>query len=215
MCLSRRRIQNRRSGLDRRLSAPLENGSSTTFDEYDSVRSRSRGGQRTRLAGPGFAFNPPRAPVDGAAGIFSVVPFVRRACYPRTLKGADCTFHEPRPPLDHRYRTQAAGRDTAYVKVSPLLPDDHFSVDGHVMPHVAAKKINSTIDGRTTRYPGYAVSQKRRKQVEEAFGSGKTIGLIRTTVLPGLEHALAQFTLSMAAYNFSKRRTCWWSASEC
>ncbi len=74
----------------------------------------------------------------------------------------------------------------------------------HVTPHIAAKKKGSAIDGRTTRHPGYAVSQKKRKQIEEAFGWGKTVGPIRKTMLRGLERVRAQFTLTMAAYNLAK-----------
>ncbi len=39
-----------------------------------------------------------------------------------------------------------------------------------VTPHVAQKVRDSAIDGRTTRQAGYAVSQKKRKRVEEIFG---------------------------------------------
>ena len=73
-----------------------------------------------------------------------------------------------------------------------------------VTPHIAAKKRCSAIDGRTTRHPGYAMSQKKRKQIEEAFGWGKTIGPIRKTMLRGLARVRAQFTLTMAAYNLAK-----------
>ena len=73
-----------------------------------------------------------------------------------------------------------------------------------VTPHIAAKKKGSAIDGRTTRHPGYAVSQKKRKQIEEPFGWGKTIGPIRKTMLRGLNRVRAQFTLTMAAYNLAK-----------
>lgn len=73
-----------------------------------------------------------------------------------------------------------------------------------VTPHIAAKKKGSAIDGRTTRHAGYAVSQKKRKQIEEAFGWGKTIGPIRKTMLRGLDRVHAQFTLTMAAYNLAK-----------
>ncbi len=73
-----------------------------------------------------------------------------------------------------------------------------------VTPHIAAKKKGSAMDGRTTRHAGYAVSQKKRKQIEEAFGWGKTIGPIRKTMLRGLDRVRAQFTLTMAAYNLAK-----------
>ena len=73
-----------------------------------------------------------------------------------------------------------------------------------VTPHIAAKKKGSAIDGRTTRHPGYAVSQRKRKQIEEPFGWGKTVGPIRKTMLRGLNRVRAQFTLTMAAYNLAK-----------
>ena len=58
-----------------------------------------------------------------------------------------------------------------------------------VTPHVAQNTTNrrSAIDGRTTRHPGYGVSQRKRKLVEQAFGWMKTIGglrKLRTAVAP-------------------------------
>jgi transposase len=73
-----------------------------------------------------------------------------------------------------------------------------------VTPHIAAKAKGSGLDGRTTRHAGYAVSQRKRKLVEEPFGWGKTVGPIRKTMLRGLERVAAQFTLTMAAYNLAK-----------
>lgn len=73
-----------------------------------------------------------------------------------------------------------------------------------VSPHIAAKSKGSAIDGRTTRHEGYAVSQKKRKQIEEPFGWGKTVGPIRKTMLRGLERVGAQFTLTMAACNLAR-----------
>jgi len=72
-----------------------------------------------------------------------------------------------------------------------------------VTPHIAAKARHSAIDGRTTRHAGYAVSQRKRKKIEEPFGWGKTVGHIRKTMLRGLNRVGAQFTLTMAAYNLS------------
>ena len=53
--------------------------------------------------------------------------------------------------------------------------------DWHVTPHVAqnTSKRPSAIDMRTTRHPGYAISQRARKRVEEIFGWLKTVGLMR------------------------------------
>src|SRR5689334_20178072 len=49
-----------------------------------------------------------------------------------------------------------------------------------VTPHFA-RKPTSVIDQRTTRYPGYELSQRKRKRVEEIFGWVKTVGGLRKT----------------------------------
>ncbi len=74
----------------------------------------------------------------------------------------------------------------------------------NVTPHVAAKVKGSAIDRRTTRHTGYAVSQRIRKQIEEAFGWGKTVGTAAKTMLRGTARVGFQFTLNMAAYNLTR-----------
>ncbi len=73
-----------------------------------------------------------------------------------------------------------------------------------VTPHVAQKVRYSAIDGRTTRHPGYAVSQKRRKKIEEPFGWAKTVGPMAQTMMRGIKRVGAQFTLTMAACNLAR-----------
>ena len=74
-----------------------------------------------------------------------------------------------------------------------------------VTPHVA-QKPNSTIDGRTTRHPGYRLSQWRRKRVEEIFGWLKTIGGLRKTRHRGVARVGWTFTFAAAAYNLVRMR---------
>jgi hypothetical protein len=73
-----------------------------------------------------------------------------------------------------------------------------------VTPHVARQARHSAIDGRTTRHAGYALSQQRRKKIEEPFGWAKTVGGIAQTVHRGLDRVCARFTLSMAACNLAR-----------
>lgn len=70
-------------------------------------------------------------------------------------------------------------------------------------PHVAqnTKNRRSAIDGRTTRHPGYAISQHKRKRIEEPFGWIKTIGGLRKTRHRGRALVDWFFTLTAAAYN--------------
>ena len=78
----------------------------------------------------------------------------------------------------------------------------------NVTPHVAQNDTNrrSAIDARTTRHEGYAVSQRKRKRVEEVFGWMKTVGLQRKTRFLGPERAGWMFTLAAAAYNLVRMR---------
>ena len=64
----------------------------------------------------------------------------------------------------------------------------------------------SAIDGRTTRYKGYEVSQRIRKRIEEIFGWGKEIGPIRKTKLRGKERIGFQMLLTFAGYNLIRMR---------
>jgi hypothetical protein len=77
-----------------------------------------------------------------------------------------------------------------------------------VTPHVAQNDTNrrSAIDERTTRHEGYAVSQRKRKRVEEVFGWMKTVALQRKTRFPGLERVGWIFTFAAAAYNLVRMR---------
>lgn len=59
----------------------------------------------------------------------------------------------------------------------------------------------SAIDGRTTRHPGYRVSQRFRKRVEEIFGWVKTVGGGRKLRFIGLARNQMWAELTVAAYN--------------
>jgi transposase len=72
-----------------------------------------------------------------------------------------------------------------------------------VTPHVAQNTSGrrSAIDGRTTRHPGYGVSQRIRKRVEEIFGWMKTVGGFRRTRYRGLDRTGLAGYLVGTAYN--------------
>jgi transposase len=94
------------------------------------------------------------------------------------------------------------GADKAYdvasfVATSRLL---------RVTPHVAQKIRGSAIDGRTTRHPGYAISQRKRKLVEQVFGWMKTTGLLRQVRYRGGGLVEWIFCFTAAAYNLTRMR---------
>jgi transposase len=78
-----------------------------------------------------------------------------------------------------------------------------------VTPHIAINgaisktgKVRKTaIDRRTTRHPGYALSQRIRKRIEEPFGWIKSVAPLRKTRHRGTARVGWMFTLAIAAYD--------------
>jgi transposase len=70
-------------------------------------------------------------------------------------------------------------------------------------PHIAQNQSGrrSAIDGRTTRHPGYAISLRIRKRIEEVFGWSKSAAGQAKTRFRGLSRVRFTFTLTAAAYN--------------
>lgn len=78
-----------------------------------------------------------------------------------------------------------------------------------VTPHVAQntkRAGGSAIDERTTRHAGYAISQKKRKRIEESFGWLKTIALMRKVRHRGIHKVGWVFAFAAAAYNLVRMR---------
>jgi len=100
---------------------------------------------------------------------------------------------------ERRFRPKTLGADKGY--------DTSGCVDAMrqrgVTPHVACNTSgrSSAIDGRTTRHPGYAQSQKARKRVEEIFGWMKTVGGFRRTRYRGLDRTGLAGYIVGTAYN--------------
>jgi transposase len=118
-----------------------------------------------------------------------------------------------------------AERDAALVMLEKLPGTQPVTVGGdkgfdtfgfvaecrnlQVVPHVAqnlGRRGGSAIDGRTTRHRGYAISQRKRKRIEECFGWLKTIALMRKVRHRGVSKVDWVFTLACAAYNLVRMR---------
>lgn len=78
-----------------------------------------------------------------------------------------------------------------------------------VTPHVAQNTTNrsSAIDERTTRHPGYAISQVIRKLIETVFGDAKQHGTLRQLKVRGTQAAAQVFALAMTAVNLRRLPT--------
>ena len=120
--------------------------------------------------------------------------------------------------------TGTAERDTAEELLEQVVGQRHVTVgadkgfdtpefvqalrDLDVTPHIAqnTSKRRSAVDLRTTRHPGYEISQRIRKRVEEIFGWLKTIGLMRKLHHRGTDRVDWMFVFACAIYNLVRIR---------
>ena len=80
-----------------------------------------------------------------------------------------------------------------------------MKVTPHVAQNTAGRK--SAVPNDIAATPGYAISQQKRKLIEQGFGWGKTVGRIRQVMVRGLAKVDQIFVLTMAAYNLTRMRT--------
>jgi IS5 family transposase len=95
---------------------------------------------------------------------------------------------------DENYDTRDLVRELRELRATP-----------HVAQHTSGRA--SAIDGRTPRYPGYGLSQQRRKRVEEIFGWLKTVALLHKARCRGVARVGWMFTFAAAVFNLVRMRT--------
>jgi transposase len=118
----------------------------------------------------------------------------------------DSTLFEPKaaaPMLDRRRRMRQA--------MSTLGADKGYCNKGfvallrrrNIAPHIARIEGRRApgLDGRTTRHEGYAISQRKRKRIEEIFGWMKTVGGLRKSRFVGIAKTQLAAYMVGAAYN--------------
>jgi transposase len=102
-------------------------------------------------------------------------------------------------------RRVTVGADKGYDTKDVIAECRHLKVTPHLAQNVK-RNGGSAIDHRTTRHEGYAISQRKRKRIEECFGWLKTIALMRKVRHRGIEKVGWVFTFAAAAYNLVRMR---------
>jgi transposase len=105
-------------------------------------------------------------------------------------------------PRSDRPQAITLGADKAYDTEDFVNELRSMKVTPHVAQNTSGR--SSAIDGRTTRHAGYAVSQRTRKRIEEAFGWIKTIAGQGQTKFRGCDRVGWAFTFAAAAYNLTR-----------
>jgi transposase len=147
-------------------------------------------GKEARLAYLGHALMENRSGLLVDFQITTATGTAERDVVPRLIEGAQQRGFHPRTlGADKGYDTQDCVTRLRAKGVTP-----------HVAQNTGGGR-RSAIDGRTTSWPGYAVSQRIRKRVEEIFGWMKTVGGLRKTRYRGLERVDFAGYLVATAYN--------------
>jgi transposase len=97
------------------------------------------------------------------------------------------------------------GGDKAYDTADFVAECRNLKVTPHVAQNLE-RPGGSAIDARTTQHLGYAISQRKRKRVEECFGWLKTVALLRKVRHRGVLKVGWVFTFAAAAYNLVRLR---------
>ncbi len=100
---------------------------------------------------------------------------------------------------ERAFRPRTLGGDKGYDTRECVAAMRKRKVTPHVAQNTTGRR--SAIDGRTTSWPGYLVSQRIRKRVEEIFGWMKTVGGFRRTRYRGVARTRLAGYLVASAYN--------------
>jgi transposase len=120
-------------------------------------------------------------------------------------EAAKVMIHDARQALDDPAREITLGADKGYDAQEFV----QACVGMKVTPHVAQNKSgrHSAVPQAIAQSEGYAVSQQKRKLIEQGFGWAKTVGGMRQVMVRGLKKVDQLFVLTMAAYNLVRMRT--------
>ena len=106
------------------------------------------------------------------------------------------------PPTGRRTLSADKNYDTREF----IATTRRHGITPHVAQYPTTAHRRSAIDGRTTRHAGYALSQQKRKLVEQGFGWMKTVGSLRKLHHRGVALVRWIFTFNAAAYNLVRMR---------
>jgi hypothetical protein len=105
---------------------------------------------------------------------------------------------DQRVPKDDPLRVEESFDHSTFSRNRQRLLENEVA---QKFPQTRDKRRRSAVDGRTTRHPGYVISQRIRKRVEEIFGWTKTVASFRKTRFKGQARTQLAAHLVAAAYN--------------
>jgi transposase len=101
--------------------------------------------------------------------------------------------------------TLTLGADKGYDAAEFIEALQEMKVIAHVAQNTSNRR--SAVPDEIAASAGYAISQNKRKLIEQGFGWAKLIGRIRQVMVRGVEKVDQVFMLNMTAYNLVRMRT--------
>jgi len=120
-------------------------------------------------------------------------------------EAAKAMIHDARQALADEQTAITLGADKGYDAQEFIDACLAMGVTPHVAQNTSGRR--SAVPDAIAKSEGYAVSQQKRKLIEQGFGWAKTVGGIRQVMVRGLERVDQMFVLTMAAYNLTRMRT--------
>jgi transposase len=113
-------------------------------------------------------------------------------------------FEDARQALDPEIE-MTVGADKGYDAKEFMVACTAMEVVPHVAQNTSGRR--SAVPDEIAASYGYAISQRKRKLIEQGFGWAKTGGRICQMMVCGLAKVAPFFVLNMAAYNLVRMRT--------
>jgi IS5 family transposase len=120
-------------------------------------------------------------------------------------EAAKVMISDARQALDDPQREITLGADKGYDAAEFVQACLAMNVTPHVAQNKSGRK--SAVPETIAQSAGYAISQQKRKLIEQGFGRAKTVGAIRQVMVRGLKKVDQMFVLTMAAYNLVRMRS--------
>jgi transposase len=168
------------------------NATHTSTTDPDARLFRKGRGKEAKLAYLGHLLT------ENRSGLIVDVRTTRAHGNAETLAAVEMLAARPRRP------GMTVGADKGYDTADFVMEVRELGITPHVAQNAydtGKARRRSAIDGRTTRHPGYAVSQRARKRIEECFGWMKAGAGGRKARHRGLDRVGWQVTFTAAAYN--------------
>lgn len=120
-------------------------------------------------------------------------------------EAAKAMISDARRALGDEEREVTLGADKGYDAQEFIQACVAMNVTPHVAQNTSGRK--SAVPDEIAQTEGYAISQRKRKLIEQGFGWAKTVGSIRQVMVRGLKRVDQMFVLTMAAYNLVRMRS--------